>query len=320
MAPMPNAWTNRHDSNGEMAKRLLGRTIAELASRQHGVVARAQLSEMGLGRGAIDQRVARGQLHVLYSSVYAVGHTSLSDAGRSMAAVLAGGPGAVLSHRAAAAHWEIRPSDARDLEVTTARRRRSRPGLCFYRSYLPLDEVTTQGGIPVTTVPRTLFDLAAVVPSGHLNRAVNEAEIRLLWDPLSLDDLLARHPRRPGAAVVRAVLETPGTCITRSELEDLFIGFLDGEGLPRPATNVPMQLSGAWIEADCVWPEQRLIVELDGHATHATRSAFENDRARDRALVAAGWRVMRITWRQLQDHPEALSRDLRASVEGSARR
>jgi hypothetical protein len=167
---MPNGWTYRHDSNGEMAKRLVGRAIAELASRQHGVVARAQLSEIGLGRGAIDQRVARGHLHVVYPSVYAVGHTSLTNAGRSMAAVLAGGPGAVLSHRAAAAHWEIRPSDARDLEVTTARRRRSRPGLCFRRSYLPLDEVTTQDRIPVTTVPRTLLDLAGVIPRHQLAR------------------------------------------------------------------------------------------------------------------------------------------------------
>jgi hypothetical protein len=153
-----------------------------------------------------------------------------------------------------------------------------------------------------------------VISRHQLERAVNEAEIRRLWDPLSLDDLLTRHPRRPGAAAARAVLATPGASITRSDLEGLFIEFVDRVGLPRPATNVPLQLPGFWIEADCMWREQRLIVELDSHATHATRSAFENDRARDRALIAAGWRVVRITWRQLCDEPRALTDDLRAAL------
>ena len=230
-----------------------------------------------------------------------------------MAAVLAGGPGAVLSHRSAAAHWGIRP-DNPSIQVTSARRRRSRRGLSFYRSYLPHDEVTTHAGIPVTTVPRTLFDLAAVVSKGQLNRAVSEAEIRRLWDPLSLNDLLTRHPRRPGAAALRAVLATPGANITRSDLEDLFLRLLEAARLPRPEANVLIEVNGVWIEVDCIWREQRLIVELDGHATHSTRSAFESDRARDRALIAAGWRVMRITWRQLCNEPGALADDLRAAL------
>jgi very-short-patch-repair endonuclease len=230
-----------------------------------------------------------------------------------MAAVLAGGPGAVLSHGSAAAHWGIRP-DNPSIQVTSARRRRSRRGLSFYRSYLPQDEVTTHGGIPVTTVPRTLFDLAAVVAPGQLNRAVNEAEIRRLWDSLSLNDLLIRHPRRPGAAALRAVLATPGANITRSELEDRFLELLRRARLPLPETNVSLEVNGVWIEADCIWREQRLIVEVDGHATHATRSAFESDRARDRTLVAAGWRVMRVTWRQVHDEPAALTQDVRASL------
>ena len=153
-----------------------------------------------------------------------------------------------------------------------------------------------------------------MVPQRQLKRAVNEAEIRRLWDPLSLPHLLERHPRRAGAAAIRAVIEHANAGITRSDLEDLFADFLDRWGLPRPATNVWLHVAGRWIEADCVWREQRLIVELDSHTYHATRSAFESDRARDRALVAAGWRVMRITWRQLHDEPEALTRDLRASL------
>ena len=268
--------------------------MGELAARQHGVVSRAQLTAMGFGRGAIGLRIERGRLHRLHAGVYAVGHTSLTDQGRFLAAVLVGGLGAALSHRAAAAHWGILRSRIGDVEVTSTRRRRSRPGLRVYRSYLPPDEITTLDGIPVTTVPRTLLDLAGIVPPGQLARAVNEAEIRRLWDSLSLVDLLHRHPRRPGAAAIRAVLGGSAG-ITRSDLEDAFLPLLRSAGLPRPATNVWLNVSGRWIEADCLWRKQRLIVELDGRATHANRRAFETDRARDRALTAAGWRVVRIT-------------------------
>jgi hypothetical protein len=228
-----------------------------------------------------------------------------------MAAVLAGGAGSALSHRAAAAVWGMRATRGEQIEVTSPCQRRSRPSLRFHHSHLPSDEMTTRDGIPITTVPRTLFDLAGVVSLDQLRRAVNEVEIRRLWDPLSLQDLLTRHPRRPGAAAVRAVLETPGATITRSALEDRFLGFLDRTGLPRPATNVPLHLGDRWIEADCLWREQRVIVELDGYAIHRTRAAYEHDRARDRSLVAAGWRVMRITWRQLQQERFAVARDLR---------
>jgi hypothetical protein len=297
-----------------MAKRRRGEAIAELARRQHGVVTRAQLGALGLGRGAIDLAVARRRIHIVHPSIFAVGHTSLPVAGRLMAAVLAGGACAALSHRAAAAHWGIRPSSARDTEVTTPRRRRSRPGLRFYRSALPGDEVTTRDGIPVTTVPRTLFDLAAVVDLPQLRRAVDAAEARRLWDGLSLADLLDRHPRRPGAAAVRAMVASPEAGITRSMLEERFLGFLEASGLPRPATNAPLHLGHRFVEADCAWREQRLIVELDGFATHGTRASFEDDRGRDRALTAAGWRVMRVTWRQLHQEAEALVADLRAAL------
>jgi hypothetical protein len=181
----------------------------------------------------------------------------------------------------------------------------------FHRSSLPDDEITIKDGIPVTTAPRTLFDLAAVVSQGQLARAVNEAEIRRLWDPLSLPNLLERHRRRPGAAAIRALVATPGLRVTRSELEDRFLAFLARLGLPLPATNVSMRVGGGWIEADCVWHEERLIAELDGLTTHRTRAAFETDRTHDRTLTAAGWRVIRITWRQLHDDPEGLGRDLR---------
>jgi very-short-patch-repair endonuclease len=313
MAPMPNACRDEHHCDGQLDIRSLDRRIADLAARQRGVVTRSQLAAIGLGRGAIQLRLDRGRLQAVYRGIYAVGHTVLTNEGGWMAAVLAGGPGTALSHRSAAAHWGIRPPDGH-LEITTPRRRQTQPGLRLRYSRLPLDEVTTHPGIPVTTVPRTLFDLAAVVSPGQLSRAVNEAEIRRLWDPLSLHDLLSRHPRRPGAAALRAVLATPGANITRSDLEDLFLRLLGAARLPRPETNVRIEVNGVWIEADCVWRQQRLVVELDSHTYHSTRASFESDRARDRALIAAGWRVMRITWRQLNDEPAALTRDVRASL------
>jgi hypothetical protein len=310
MAPMPNACRDEHHCDGQLDIRSLDRRIADLAARQRGVVTRSQLAAIGLGRGAIQLRLDRGRLQAVYRGIYAVGHTVLTNEGGWMAAVLAGGPGTALSHRSAAAHWGIRPPDGH-LEITTPRRRQTQPGLRLRYSRLPLDEVTTHPGIPVTTVPRTLFDLAAVVSPGQLSRAVNEAEIRRLWDPLSLPNLLKRHPRRPGAAAIRSLIATPGLRVTRSELEDRFLAFLARLGLPLPATNVSMRVGGCWIEADCVWHEERLIAELDGHTTHRTRAAFETDRTRDRMLTAAGWRVIRITWRQLHDDPEGLGRDLR---------
>lgn len=288
--------------------------MAALALRQYGVVTRAQLGAIGLAVGAIERRVTGGRLHRLYPGVYAVGHRVLTDEGRWMAAVLAGGHGAALSHAAAGAHWGIHRPAGAAVAVTGAQQRRPRPGVRFHRSRLPDDEVTIKDGIPVTTVARTLFDLAAVLPPGRLARAVNEAEVRRLWDLVSLADLLARHPRRPGAAAIRALLATPGGAGTRSELEDRFLGFLDRTGLPRPATNAPFWLGARWIEPDCTWQEQRLIVELDGYETHRTRAAYEHDRARDRALTAAGWRVMRVTWRHLHEAPELLAGELRAAL------
>jgi predicted transcriptional regulator of viral defense system len=313
MAHMSIGCRKAHDSDGDSYKRSEDRAVAELARRQHGVVSRAQLAEIGLHRGAIELRVARGRLHAVHSRVYAVGHTCLTDQGRWMAAVLAGGAGAALSHRSAAALWGIRPWGSTRAEVTAAARRESRLGVRFYCSHLPTDETTVHNGIPVTTVARTLFDLAGAVSRPQFERAVNEAEIRRLWDALSLADLLERHPRRPGAATIKNVIAA-GARITRSDLEDLFTAFRKAADLPPAETNLVLYIGGRWIEADCVWREQRLIVELDSHTYHGTRASFESDRTRDRALTAAGWRVIRVTWRQLRDEPGALAEDLRAAL------
>jgi very-short-patch-repair endonuclease len=292
---------------GERSNSQADRAIGELAERQHGVVSRAQLLELGLGRRAIDHRLELGRLRPVHRGVYTIGHRLLSRDGRWMAAVLACGPNAVLSHLAAAALWGMRQSNR--IEVTTLAAHRHRNGLIVHRASLREDERTTHRGIPVTTVPRTLLDLSAVVRPHDLRSAFRQAEQLRLTDRLSLGDLAERYPRKPGIATVKALLEEArlGLNVIRSELEERFQSFLLRAGLPLPKTNVVIE----GYEVDCVWPEQRLIVELDGHASHSPTHAFESDRARDRRLEAAGWHVIRVTWRQLCEEPHLIEADLR---------
>jgi very-short-patch-repair endonuclease len=233
-----------------------------------------------------------------------------------MAAVLACGSGAVLSHRAAAALWGVRGGSR--IEITVPRGRRSRQGMQLHWADLPADEVTVHDGIPVTTVPRTLLDLSAVVQRDELRGAMRQAEQLGLRDPLWLGDLVERYPRKPGAPVAKMLIEEAqrGLGIVRSEFEERFQALLLNACLPSPMTNVRIE----GIEVDCAWPEQRLIVELDGRETHDTHHAFEHDRARDRRLSAAGWRVVRVTWRQLTEQPEELKADLRRLLGLSPRR
>ena len=271
--------------------------IAGLAGRQHGVVGRAQLLAAGVGSEAIKHRVETGRLHPLHRGVYAVGHRVLSQRGRWMAAVLA--TGGVLSHRSAAALWGIRPSDGR-IEVTTPRTRATRPGLLLHRAVLAEDETTTHDGIATTTPARTLLDLAGVLPRHQLQQALNEAEIQRLPGPHALLD---RHPTTKGTRALRTA--APPTH-TRSDLEAKFLTFLNDRRFPPPRTNTLVE----GVEADCAWPDHDLIVELDGYAFHTTRDAFHTDRRRDRRLTAAGWRVVRLTWRDLDD-PDALAEELR---------
>jgi very-short-patch-repair endonuclease len=236
-----------------------------------------------------------------------------------MAAVLAGGPGAVLSHRSAAAVLDLRVAEPA-YELTVPSGRRPRPGFAIHVSALGADEVTRHHGLPITTVARTLLDLAGVLGPAALARAVNEAEFRRLADPLGLPALLERHPRRPGAAALRAILadRALGLETTDSELEAAFLELVVRRGLPRPRLHMPMRVDGVAIEPDCVWPEQRLIAELDGHAAHATWSRHENDRARDRRLRATGWTVVRITARQLVVDRGGVERDLLALLRPAA--
>lgn len=288
--------------------------LAAAGERQHGVVARWQLLKKGVDRRAIDRRVENGRLHRLYLGVYAVGHRAIPWEGRLMAAVLACGPGAVLSHRSAAALWGL-SSFSGPVEVTSPSKGRSRLGIRRHFAVLPADEVTEHDGIPVTTVSRAIFDLAGIEPVARVEQALRQQERLRLYDALSLDHLLERYPRHRGNRAVREVLrrlrDLPDG-VTREELEARFLSFLDLHGFPRPRLNAWLTIGTHRYQVDCLWPAQKVIVELDGYATHGTRHAFETDRDRDRRLLAADYRGPRITWRHLEEIPEEIAADLRS--------
>jgi very-short-patch-repair endonuclease len=231
-----------------------------------------------------------------------------------MAAVLAGGSGAVLSHRAAAALWGIRSPSGGAIDISVPHRSRSSSDIRRHLASLPADEVTARYGIPVTTVPRTVFDLASVASEQGVEAALRESEYLELRDRLSLHDLLDRYPGHRGCRKVRTCLarraEAPGRI--RSPLEEVFLPFLRRHRLPIPRLNAWIQLDGRSFQVDCLWEVPKQIVELDGFQSHGTRIAFREDRARDRILRVAGYSVTRIAWNQLKDEPTAIAADLQA--------
>jgi very-short-patch-repair endonuclease len=306
----------RHHVDAQRAPIDVDRAIAGLAGRQHGVIARSQLVALGLGRGAIARRIERERLHVLHRGVYAVGHRALTRRGAWMAAVLVA-EGAVLSHRSAAALWGVLGTERRNVEITVPRHVRPRPRIDVHEGRLPPDEVTTHDGILVTTPARILLDLAAVVSPQHLERAATEAEIHRLGSPTSLAALVARYPTRTGTKTIRRLLNARdiGRNITKQLRFLAFLAFLDAHRLPRPRINATVDVPPKPREVDCLWPDHRLIAELDGFAAHGTRTAFEEDRDRDRALLVSGYRVTRITWRQIAEEEEALADALRSLLD-----
>jgi len=272
--------------------------LRELAARQHGVVARRQLLAAGLTARMIERRAAGRQLVTLHRGVYAVGHARLRREGHWLAAVLAAGPGALLSHRDAAALHGLRPpGDRQRIEVTTTGRATSTPRIDVHAtSTLDARDKATVAGIPTTSIARTLVDLAAVVTPRELRKALAEAERRRL-DVTGIERAMAATVRRNGrghAELRRALdeLRTIGAPVTRSELEDRFLALLDAHDLPRPATNASVE----GMEVDACWPDRRVAVELDGWRDHGTRRAFQEDRQRGNDLTAAGWMLLRFTW------------------------
>jgi len=261
--------------------------LARLAARQYGVVSIAQLYELGFDRYAVRRRVEGGRLHRLHRGVYAVGHTIVNGSGRWLAAVLACGDGAVLSHRSAAALWGMRPNAAAQIDVIVPHTSgvRSNGRIVVHRSRRPI-EALVRDGIPVTTAGRTLADLATALPRRQLEKACEMAEALQLNVVIDAD--------HPGAKRL-AEIDHDLTHTTRSPLEDEFLELCDRHDIPRPRVNTVVE----GIEVDFCWHEERLIVETDGRQ-HLTRPAFESDRERDALLTSLGWRVMRFTRRQVR--------------------
>jgi len=288
------------------------RIIAALAAKQWGVVSRHQLLEAGLSRAMVGERYRAGRLIPLHRGVYAVGHRRLRREGYWMAAVLAVGPGAALSHREAAALHGFRPSNRPRIDVS-APAGRTVPGIEVHRvRRLDPADITTVNGIPVTTVARTLVDLADVVNAESLAKALNEAERSNLMDLRGIHMARARARGRTGPGPARlaaamAELEAHATTLIRSPLEVAFLTLIEQGGLPRPRTNAP--LNGH--EVDAYWPDLKLIVELDGWRFHNTRQDFQRDRERDRDLTAAGQRVVRFTHRDIHERPAHVVETLR---------
>jgi predicted transcriptional regulator of viral defense system len=287
--------------------------IAQIAFKQHGVVTIEQLRDAGLGAGAIDLRVRNGRLHRLYRGVFAVGHARITQEGRWLAAVFALGEGAVLSHASAAALWGIRHSSSAYVHVTvpTGGGRHRRRGLVVHRSTtLGSADVDERDAIPLTSVSRTLLDLAGVLTPTRLERAVEQSLALRLFDLRAVEAVLADNPRRPGAGTLRRIVgeihDEPS--LTRQELEALMLDLCAAHGLERPAVNVVVDGK----EVDFLWPARRVIVETDGREFHETPVAFARDRERDERLTVLGYRVVRFTYRRVVNHPAAVAATLRA--------
>ena len=285
--------------------------LAELAGRQHGVVTRRQLLQAGLTSDAIQHRLAVRRLTRAHAGVYFVGHRLVAP-GSYLAAVLACGDRAVLSHRSAAALWGLRPDAAGRIDVTIPRGgSRHRAGIIIHTTRsLDETEVSTCEGIRCTSLARTLVDLAGTVTPRALDRALERSLILRLFDLREIDAALARATGRRGTTTLRRLLtglaDEPAP--TRNELERRFLDLVRDTGLPLPVVNALV----AGYEVDFHWPALRLIVETDGRATHDTPYGFERDRTRDLDLELAGWHVVRVTWRQVIDQPARVAALLRA--------
>jgi very-short-patch-repair endonuclease len=272
------------------------------------------LTGVGLTESAVNRRAAKGALHRVHRGVYLVGHEALAPLAREMAALLAAGPHAVISHSSAAHLWNFAPADEVGVHVTViGTRRRSRPGLIVHSaSSLETRDIRRLHDLPATAPARTLLDLAA---TGYrdLDRAFGDAHAQRLVTAREIEQLLDRAGPRAGTRAIRALLNDNASGFTRSEAERLLRALIRSANLPRPLFNARV----AGFEVDAVWPDRRLVVEIDGYAYHGHRAQFERDRRKDLALTAAGYRVIRISWRQLTQEPFALIAVISAALSDS---
>lgn len=273
---------------------------AALALRQQGNVTTQQLLAAGLNRDAIAHRVRAGRLFPVHQGVYAVGRPPRTALELAAAAVLACGPGAALSHDSALALWGLAKRWPEPPEVTAPSRRRPKGVMTHRSGVLRSRDIRTQLGIRVTSPARTLLDCAPRGESEHrLARLVNDALLSSVLTRGQLLDACERFANHPGAALLRPLAQPRNDGPTRSEFEDRFLTFCRRHGFPRPRVNVTV----AGHLVDALFPEQRLIVELDGWRFHGDRRSFESDRARDADALAAGLATLRITWERLVGAP-----------------
>jgi very-short-patch-repair endonuclease len=273
-------------------------------------VIRTQLLDLGLSARAIDYRVENGRLVRVHTGVYALGHAPQAGIDRAYGALLACGPGALLSHSTAACVWGIdhRWPTPFEVIVETARRR---PGIKTHRATITRKDVRRQQGIRVTSPARTVLEIAPRLTDKALGRAINDLRIERVLRIADLEEVATRLPRHPGACRVRAFTDNP-TGPTRSEFEDAFAAFIKAHGLPRAEFNARV----AGYEVDVLFRAEKVIVELDGWAFHRTKASFERDRERDATTLAAGYRTVRITWERLQNQSSREAERIRRILDG----
>jgi len=302
----------RTRSKGWREKEAREAEMARIAWRQHGVVGRKQLLELGFGATAIKAGLRAGRLHRLHREAYAVGHGWVNQRGLWGAAVLACGEGSLLSHRSAAALHGLAKPRGQKIDVTAPRGRQYRPGrlrVQLHRCQLHEEDRTSRAEIPVTSVARTLFDLSEVVQFHQLEQAWEEADRLRLLQLAAVERVCERgYGRRALKPIRRLLTAARAPAGGRSPLEERFQRFREASGIPAGATNV--EVMGK--EVDVLWPGAKLIVELDSWEFHGHRAAFKRDRARDSRLLVAGYRTVRVTHDRLDTEATLLAAEILA--------
>jgi len=280
--------------------------LAAIAGAQRGRVARRQLLAVGITASMIQTMLVHRWLHRLHPGVYAVGHLAPIPWGNETAALLACPRGGLLSHESAAELWRIRPPQpSAPIHVTVTTHQIRRAGIRIHRSRaLRPRDIRVREQLPVTAPARTLLDIAPDLSARELERALDEALVRRIVRLDEIAEILGRASGIRGAARLGSLIERhPGSTFTRSQAEERFLGLVRSAGLPEPLLNVRVE----GFEVDSFWPGHRLVVEVDGYAYHATRSAFEHDRAKGSKLAAAGIATARVTWLQMEHEPYAVT-------------
>jgi hypothetical protein len=287
--------------------------LGELARRQHGVVGRRQLLGLGYSPAAVGRAARDGRIHPLHRGAYAVGHLAVSDHGACLAAVMACGSGAMLSHSSAAWLWGLQAWCPTPAHVTIPSRGHQNAGIVIHHSTIlePVDEAVVEG-IPATAIPRTLLDLAGLGRSRQLTSAIDQAERRDLLALAAVDELLERSGRHPGRRNLRTALGIYREPVfSRARSERLFLALVKKAGLPRPSLNAFV----AGHEVDAYWEKERFAVEVDGWGPHRTRKAFEEDPVRIEELKLADIDSIRITARRIEREPKTVAARLRRLLE-----